>query len=132
MEIKNHDRAGQVIDFSGLRYGKSIRPTDMDGCLEYHNTAFVFFEMKYGGAPLPVGQRILFEHLIDSLTKANRKAAVFVCRHSVTDPKQDILAEKTIVTNCLCNNGWKLNGVKTLGECLESWLRFTCPESLEE
>ena len=130
-EIKNHARAVQVIDFSGLRYGKNLRPTDIDGLLEYRNKAFVFFEMKYGDAPLPEGQRIALEHLVESFGQAGKSACAFVCRHDVTDPYEDIIAEETIVSNCLCNNGWKVNG-KTLGECLKNWLKFTCPKALEE
>ena len=40
--IQNRDRKKQIIDFSGLKYGK-ITPTDIDGLIEYKDKAMMFF-----------------------------------------------------------------------------------------
>ena len=44
--IQHRERLNQFIDYSGLMFG-SIHPTDTDGEIEYHNKAWVFFEIKH-------------------------------------------------------------------------------------
>lgn len=131
-EIKNHDRASQVIDFSGLCY-KNITPTDIDGAMEYRNRAFALFEMKLEGAPLPQGQTLFLTRLTDALCRAGKEAALFICRHTVKDPKQDVVAEKTWVEKIYYRGKWAVypKGL-TLGDCIKRWLKFACPEVLEE
>lgn len=131
-EIRNHARAAQVIDFSGLRY-KSITPTDIDGGLEYRNKAFALFEMKLEGAPIQKGQILFLTRLIDSLSDNGKEAALFICRHNVKDPTKDVLAEKTRVESIYYRRKWsKYNGGGTLGNWLIKWLEFACPEALKE
>jgi hypothetical protein len=59
-EIRNRERAGQLIDFRGLRFNR-ITPTDIDGFIDFGNELFVVLEYKCGGAPLPQGQRLALE-----------------------------------------------------------------------
>jgi hypothetical protein len=67
-KIYNRAYAAQVNDFSGMRWG-NITPTDMDGLIEYHNKCFIFIETKFMDKPLPYGQKLAFERLVDSLNK---------------------------------------------------------------
>ena len=131
-EIKNHARAAQVIDFSGLRY-KSITPTDVDGALEYHNKAFALFEMKLEGAPIPKGQVLFLTRLVDALCADRKEAALFICRHNVKDTTEDIIAAKTRVESIYYRHKWShYNGGGSLKAWLLKWLEFACPEALEE
>jgi hypothetical protein len=44
--IQNVGRKQQINDFSELRFG-NITPTDMDGCIECKDKAYIFIEIKY-------------------------------------------------------------------------------------
>lgn len=129
----NRDRAAQLIDFTGLKY-KTITPTDIDGFMEYHDKTFAFFEMKMEGAPLPRGQVLAITRLCDALNKTGKEAALFICRHNVQNPKEDIKAEKTRVESIYYRGKWsKYPGCGgTLGNWLNKWLEFACPEALEK
>lgn len=59
-EIRNRERAGQLIDFRGLRFNK-ITPTDIDGFIDFGNELFVVLEYKSTNAPMPYGQKLALE-----------------------------------------------------------------------
>lgn len=122
-KIQYRERARQIIDFSGLQYDK-ITPTDIDGLIEYKGKAYVFVEMKYSKAPIPYGQRLALERLVQDLTKSGKLATVFLCEHYVSDCEQDIDAKKTIVRSCYFNNKWRTDGKRTLKERLDNFIRF--------
>jgi len=61
-EIRNRERASQLINFSGLRYNR-ITPTDIDGFIDFGNKLFVVLEYKCGGAPVKDGQRLALERI---------------------------------------------------------------------
>lgn len=63
-KIENRNRARQIIDFSGLQYGK-ITPTDIDGLIEYHDKAILLLEFKYADAEMPRGQKVALERMCD-------------------------------------------------------------------
>lgn len=84
-EIDNRERAKQLRNFSGLRYG-NITPTDIDGLIEYKNIAYVIIETKFGDAQLPLGQLIALERLCDDLQ--NYKHTILIIskhNHPVTE-----------------------------------------------
>lgn len=95
-KIQFRDRARQIIDFSGMRFG-NITPTDIDGFFERRNEIFVFYEFKYGEAIMPYGQALALKRTIDAIAASGRKAALFVCSHDVGDTEQDIDAAKAKV-----------------------------------
>lgn len=67
--IRHRERARQVVDFSGLRFG-NITPTDVDGLIEFRNRCFLFIELKHVVKPtLDAGQRMALERLADDLRK---------------------------------------------------------------
>lgn len=84
--INNRERARQIIDYSGLRYGKII-PTDIDGFIDFGNKLFIYLEFKYGEAEFVTGQRLAIERAV----KASRVPCyALLCRHNISDPKTDI------------------------------------------
>jgi hypothetical protein len=64
--IRNRALAQKIRDFSGLRYGK-ITPSDIDAAMEFNGRLFIFIEGKRTGAPLPFGQRLMFERITDAI-----------------------------------------------------------------
>ena len=100
-EVYNRERAQQIRDFSGMRFG-SITPTDIDGLIEYRDTCYVFIEAKLEGYEMKDGQRLALERLIDDLDKP---AVLFVCEHD-TAPQVDIDMANTTATKCYINGKW--------------------------
>lgn len=87
-EIENRERARQLRDFSGLRWG-AITPTDIDGFVEFGGKLFVWIEAKYQDATLPDGQRLALERVCDGVTSKERAAAVLIIEHD-SPPDKDI------------------------------------------
>jgi hypothetical protein len=79
--IRNREYAAQLKRFDGLRWG-SISPTDIDLYVEFGNRLMVLGECKYGHAPVPTGQRVGLERLVDAATLApHRYAALLILHH---------------------------------------------------
>ena len=76
--IQNRERARQIIDFSGLRYG-NITPTDIDGCIEYQDKGVAFIEIKHRDSPMPKGQELALTRLVDNNSTAGKRAVLYVC-----------------------------------------------------
>lgn len=87
-EIQNRDRAKQLRDFTGLRFG-TITPTDVDGFVEFRDKLFVWIEAKLAGKEVDQGQRMALERVCDAVGETGRLAAVLVVEHD-TAPEQDI------------------------------------------
>lgn len=120
--ITNPDRARQLRDYNGLQYG-SITPTDIDGFIEYHDKAYIFIELKYKDAPLPFGQRLAYERLIDDLSKTGKPALCIIAVHKVSDPSVDIDVAKTIVGEYRWKGEWlTLNGRITVKSFINEFL----------
>ena len=111
-EIVNRNRARQILDFSNMLFDHKITPTDIDGLIEYRNRCFIFFEVKYktddGIAPLPFGQRLALERIIDNLSKP---AILFLATHTTKNSNEDINAAECIVERYYWIGKWQmLNG----------------------
>ena len=102
--IRNHDYLRQVVDFSGLRYGRS-HPMDLDGLVEFGGRLFVFFELKFGAKEVPFGQRLALDHIVDAIhnPQAGRYAVCFIAQHCSTG---DIDAAKAQVIEYRWNGQW--------------------------
>lgn len=87
-EIQNRERARQLRDFTGLRFG-SITPTDIDGFVEFRDRLFVWIEAKLAGVPIEIGQRKALERQCDAIAETGRMAVVLVVEHD-TEPTEDI------------------------------------------
>lgn len=104
-KINNRERARQIRDYSGLRFGK-ITPTDIDGLLDFRNKLFVYIEIKLIGAELPYGQKLALERQCDAARKpGSRKTAVLIIEHD-TAPEEDIDAASCPVREYRCNGKW--------------------------
>ncbi len=92
--ICNSVYAGRVINFDGLTF-KNASPTNMDAMLEYKDKGFVFIEAKRNNAPIPTGQRVAFERLVNAL---NKPSVCFFTTWTLLDADEQIcLAESRVV-----------------------------------
>lgn len=48
----------QLIDFKGCAVDGGMYPTDIDGVIEYKDSKYIIFEVKYGDSEIPIGQRL--------------------------------------------------------------------------
>lgn len=122
--IENRERARQIIDFSGLRYG-NITPTDIDGCIEYKNKAVILLEYKHRNTEMPYGQRLAFERIADDIVSAGKDCVFLLCSHDVDNCEVDIDGANAIVTNIYWHgkNSKPRNGI-TVGEQIEKYIAF--------
>ena len=103
--INNRARAAQLIDFKGLKYG-TCSPTDVDLAIEWKGETFVFCDLKYGNAALPLGQKIFLQNIVDGLTKAGKHAQAIIARHN-TPVGVDVEAAKAVVCEFYTtDSGW--------------------------
>lgn len=109
--IQFRNRARQIINFSGLRYGK-ITPMDIDGYMDWRKANVeIFLEMKHRDATMSDGQRYAYEKLVDDGKKAGTKAFALVCEHSVDETEKDVDAASTLVREYYDGNRWHVADV---------------------
>lgn len=101
--IQHDKRFRQRVDFSGLRIGSSY-PTDIDAIYDCGGKGFIIAEIKTGDAPVPTGQKILLEHMIDRLSVTAPSIALIARHQDSTD--NDIDAGAAIVTDYYFGNRW--------------------------
>ena len=117
-KIYNSERARQLRDFSGLRFG-NITPTDIDGMIEYKNIGYIIIELKYDDNELPHGQQLALERLTDDLERAGKKTLCIVATHDTTNPEDYIDVANAIVTSCRYKRVWQQgSGYKTVRELI--------------
>lgn len=80
--ILHRDRAAQIKDFSGLRFERGITPSDIDGAVEFDGRLFIFIELKLEGAPMPTGQRIMYERITDAIASSGTNAYTLIATHN--------------------------------------------------
>jgi len=90
--INNPQRMKQLIDFQGLAVDEYIYPTDIDGLIEYKDSEYIIFEVKYGDAEVPFGQKLALQRMVDDFTKTGKQAVVLVCEHTVRNPEKPVVA----------------------------------------
>lgn len=103
-EIQCKERARQIRDFTGLRFG-TITPTDIDGFIEFRDRLFVWIEAKLEGEALPAGQRLALERNCDAVQESGRMAVVLVVEHD-TAATEDIDFASCIVREYRLNGEW--------------------------
>lgn len=103
--IQYRERAKQIIDFSGLRYG-NITPTDIDGYIDFHNQLTILMEFKYGNAKLPYGQKLAYQRMIDDIENSGKPAYLLVCSHNIENWQKDIPAAYTYVKGIYYKKNW--------------------------
>lgn len=82
----------QLIDFKGLEVDGYIYPTDIDGLIEYKDSEYILFEVKYGSAEVPLGQKLAIQRMVGDFTKVGKQAVAFVCEHTVRDANKPVVA----------------------------------------
>ena len=122
-KIAHRERARQIIDFSGLRYG-NITPTDIDGLIEYHDKAYILMEFKYKNAEVPAGQMLAYKRLANDLQKAGKPTVLLICRHDVENPEQDIDAASAMVTEYWYAGKPYYDVNRTVADVCESFLAY--------
>ena len=122
-KIQNRERAKQIIDFSGMRFG-NITPTDLDGLIEKGNKAFVFYEYKLPDAEMPSGQKLALMRIVDGLSEAGKYAVLFLCRHKQYNTEEDVKADKAIVEAIYWKNQWRKGSNLTVKELTDKFLKW--------
>lgn len=97
-QIRNVALGTQVRDYSGLTYAK-ITPTDIDGIIEMDHKLVIIYEIKHKDAPVPDGQRWVFERIVDALNKTHYAAYLLYVEHSMP-PEQPIDVAQCLVSSC--------------------------------
>jgi len=92
--IQNQEQFHRRILFDGIRFGKCM-PTDIDAALEFGGKVLILYEVKYGNAPIPYGQRLLLTRIVDAWAG---EAVLFICRHR-DDGTEDVHLKDTYVTS---------------------------------
>lgn len=105
-KFQNRRRARQLIDFANIRIGEKGMPTDCDGLIEYHNKAYVLFELKHGGKGVPLGQWLALTRMCDDLARIGKPAVFIVAEHDVDDPEVDIDAAACLVRKYYFKGKW--------------------------
>ena len=82
----------QLIDFKGLEVDGYIYPTDIDGLIEYKDSEYILFEVNYGSAEVPLGQKLAIQRMVDDFTKVGKQAVASVCEHTVRDANKPVVA----------------------------------------
>lgn len=90
--INNPQKMKQLIDFQGLAIDDYIYPTDIDGLIEYKDSEYIIFGVKYGDAEVPFGQKLALQRMVDDFTKSGKQAVVFICEHTVRNPDKAVIA----------------------------------------
>ena len=121
--IQNRERAKQIIDFSGMRFG-NITPTDLDGLIEKGNKAFVFYEYKLPDAEMPSGQKLALMRIVDGLSEAGKYAVLFLCRHKEYNPEADVKAYKAVVEAIYWKSQWRKGSNLTVRELTDKFLKW--------
>lgn len=119
--IHNRDKLNQFVDYSGLTFGK-LHPTDIDGVLEYRNKGFILFEVKTGDALMSQGQCIALTRITDALA-LSKPAILFVARHNVLDPAEDVDAARCFVSEYYYQGSWWV-GNKSLREMTADFIAY--------
>lgn len=125
--ISNRDRARQIRNYKGLRYG-NITPTDIDGLIEYKNKGYIIIELKYEAAELPLGQQLALERLTDDLERSGKSTICIVASHQEIDCNKDIDVANTFVSNYRLKGNWYTPNIQlTTKQLIEKYL-MTLPQ----
>lgn len=90
--IKNPRKMKQLIDFKELEVDGYIYPTDIDGLIEYKDSEYIIFEVKYGNSEVPFGQKLAIQRMVDDFTKVGKQAVAFICEHNVKNADTPVVA----------------------------------------
>jgi len=122
-EIFNQKNFHQRVLFGGMKFGKCM-PTDIDAALEFGGKTLVLYELKYGDAPVPHGQLLLLQRIVDAWATDGKQAVLFICRHT-TKSDRDVMLTDAIVSDVYYQGKMKKpKGKKTAKQATDDFLRF--------
>ncbi len=111
--IKEPRYARQLIDFSGLKIPSTttghddVYPTDIDALIEYQDSEYLIFEIKYRKKQVPMGQQLALQRMADDFVKAGKEAIVFICEHNEKDTTKPIVAANCLVREIYYRSEWR-------------------------
>lgn len=130
-KIRDRSEVSRVIKFTGLERHRGIRPTDIDGIIDYKGNAFFIFEIKHNWARRALfayGQTLALKNLINALSVP---AIVVIATHD-KDKGEDILAKDCIVQRYYINGKWEVPKIPlTLLKAIDLFEQFLEKEGIE-
>ena len=104
--FNNKEKAKQLVDYS-LLFDKNVKMScsDIDGVVEYKDKCWIFFEVKQGDKELSLGQKIMYERMVNDLSKV-KPAILLVCSHNVDNPEEAIQLRETTVREIFYKGKW--------------------------
>ena len=87
----------QLVSFEGMNIGLQCL-SSIEACQEYKGKAYFFFLPKYKTSAVTIGQRIMYERMVEDLAKAGKVGIVAVVRHE-TPHDEPILLKDCIVSS---------------------------------
>lgn len=117
-------RARQLNDFSGLRYG-TITPTDVDVLIDLGNRHFVVAEIKGAGVRMPFGQELAFTRLVDCVQDAGKYGLLLEAEHQEPDSERAINVAECLVRRYYVERRWSdvVGGTLTVRRAIDEFLR---------
>lgn len=104
---QHKERAKQLLLYEGMQY-MNITPTDIDGCIEYHNKAWFFYEIKEKGTPIKMGQRIALERLVKDTSTAGKYSIAIIAEHEEYDTEKPVYLKDCVVRELkIGNEKWR-------------------------
>ena len=120
MMIKNPKHIKQIQDFTGIERTRSIRPTDIDGLIDYAGHSFIYMEGKYNNKELPKGQKIALQNVVNSHNMAGHTAAAIIYNHNEKAP-QPVIVAQCLVTKIYYKGKWTEAENITVLQFIEKW-----------
>lgn len=87
-------KKAKLISYQGMVRMRKITPTDIDGLIDYNGNLFVYLEGKLIGKSLDYGQKLCFEHLVQSHKKAGNFSWVLVFEYDEQIMEDEIIIAK--------------------------------------
>jgi len=89
-------RIKQSINYTGVQ-NKNIHPSDIDAVLEFDSKYLLLFELKYKGAKVPLGQRLMLERIIDAWEDSGKIGSIVYCEHTFPADEQIMLKDCLVI-----------------------------------
>ena len=126
--IKYEERLKQIVSFDDMIYNGNIRPTDIDGLIEFHDKAYIIFDVKSGSAVVPFGQKLALERMVCDWRQARKEAIGIICEHNIHDTNEQVIAKNCEVREYFNGANWckPIKPIK-LGEAIEQYLSRKFP-----
>lgn len=123
--ITNMERFSQQICFGGLRFERGIKPTDIDGFLEFDGIEFVFLEYKYKGKELPWGQRLALTRLFEVISQGKGNVLGIIAEHETESSSHVPGNTCRVKETWISSRGWRPPTKEiTVKECIDYWRKY--------